>query len=93
MAPRLGIRSINPFLLELEQSQADVAAMRVEAVAQILFDQTLARMAAAQDDILFEAGGDDIGDRRSAHPPRRFVRPSLRRWRRAASLVFAVCWR
>src|ERR1700722_8340602 len=37
--------------------------MRVEAIAQILLDKTLTRVAPAQDDVLFQPGGDDIGKR------------------------------
>src|SRR5262249_43598775 len=48
------------FLLKLEQSQPNVAAMRVEAIAEILFDQAFARVTPAKYDILFQAGRDDV---------------------------------
>src|SRR5258706_15516857 len=50
-------------LLQFEQGQAHIAAMGVEALAKNLLDQVLARMAAAEDDVLFQAPRDDVGNR------------------------------
>src|SRR5580692_5273402 len=54
--------------------------MRVEAIAQILLDKTLTRVAPAQDDVLFQPGGDDIGKRwrPDAAFRQRFRRPPFR---------------
>src|SRR5580700_3968802 len=53
--------------------------MRVEAIAQILLDKALARVAPAQNDVLFQPRRNDIGKRRRAHAVfrRRFRRPPL----------------
>src|SRR4051794_6655036 len=59
-------------LLQLEQREAHIAAMGVEALAEMLLDQVLARMAAAEDNLLFQAPRDDLGDRwlaNGARPP------------------------
>src|SRR5256885_692146 len=58
-------------LLQFEQSEAHIAAMGVEALAEILLDQVLARMAPAEDDVLFQAPRDDAGDRLLADRDRR----------------------
>src|SRR5260370_26363054 len=58
-------------LLQFEQSEAHIAAMGVEVLAEILLDQVLARMAPAEDDVLFQAPRDDAGDRLLAGGDRR----------------------
>src|SRR5437899_7967207 len=58
-------------LLQFEQSKAHIAAMGVEALAEMLLDQVLARMASAEDNVLFQAPGDDVGDRLLADGDRR----------------------
>src|SRR6266436_1865052 len=50
-------------LLQFEQGQAHIAAMGVEALAENLLDQVLARMAPAEDNVLFQAPRDDVGNR------------------------------
>ena len=62
-------------LLQFEQSKAYIAAMGVEALAEILLDQVLARMAPAEDDVLFQAPRDDVGDRLLADGGRGARRP------------------
>src|SRR5713226_6042095 len=52
----------NSLLLQFEQSEAHIAAMGVEALAEILLDQVLARMASAEDDVLFQTPRDYVGD-------------------------------
>jgi hypothetical protein len=49
------------FLLELEQRKPNVTAVGVEAVAKILLYETLARVAPAEYDVLFQAGRNNVG--------------------------------
>src|SRR6478672_1020376 len=53
----------NSLLLQFEQRKAHIAAMGVEALAEMLLDQVFARMASAEDNVLFQAPRDDVGDR------------------------------
>src|SRR5258705_2377940 len=61
----------NSLLLQFEESEAHIAAMGVEALAEILLDQVLARMAPAKDDVVFQAPRDDVGYRLFADVNRR----------------------
>src|SRR5260370_37573072 len=74
-------------LFQLEQGEANVTSMRVEVLAQVLFDEALARVAPAQDDVLLEARRDDMRDTRLARAGvrGRFRRLPLRRGTRKSS--------
>src|SRR6266567_1714524 len=74
-----------PLLFQLEQGEANVSSMRVEVLAQVLFDQALARVAPAEDDVLLEARRDDMRDTRLARGRDRFRRLRLRRGTRKSS--------
>jgi len=65
-------------LLQFEQSEAYIAAMGVEALAEILLDQVLARMAPAEDNVLFKAPRDDVGNRLLADGGRGARRPGAK---------------
>src|SRR6202142_755661 len=54
----------DPLFLEFEECQPHVGTMRVELLAEILLDQSFARVTSTQYDVLFQAGCDDIGDGR-----------------------------
>src|SRR6266566_4621493 len=60
-------------VLQFEQSETHIAAMGVEALAEVLLDQVLARMASAEDNVLFQAPRNDVGDRWLADGDRRPV--------------------
>src|SRR5579872_1682400 len=57
-------------LLEFEEGQSHVAAMRAEEIAEILFDQPFARLTPPKDYVLLDALGDD-GSSRLARPRHR----------------------
>src|SRR5262249_47304521 len=82
----IGYALDDAFLLKLEQREPYVAAMGIEAVAEILLDQAFARVTPAEHDILLQTGRDDvrgrlfaragIGQRGRGNAPR-----GLPRWR------------
>src|ERR1700690_2952130 len=50
--------------LEFEECEPHIGTVRVELLAEILLDQSLAWVTSTQYDVLFQAGCDDIGDGR-----------------------------
>src|SRR5665811_1515549 len=50
--------------LEFEEGEPHVGTVRVELLAEILLNQSLARVTPTQHDVLFQARRDDIGDGR-----------------------------
>jgi hypothetical protein len=58
----IGYARNDAFLLKLKKRQTDIAAVRLEAVAEVLLDETLARMASAEHDVFFEARRNPIGN-------------------------------
>src|ERR1700692_3889877 len=79
--PAIGNTLNNPLFLQFEKGEADVGAVRVELLAQILFDQALARMASAQHDVFFEARRNALGGGRPAHAAFRSCFGPLFFWR------------
>src|SRR5215467_2144493 len=51
------------FLLQFKQGQPNITAMGIEAVAQVLLDEALARVTPTEHDVFFQAGRDHFGDR------------------------------